>query len=206
MSRLKLDIKKFFASVDHEILLGLLRRKIKDEKVLWLLFQVIDSFYSGYGHDKGIPLGHLTSQVFANIYLNELDQFMKQGLRMKYYIRYADDFILLFCSNDLNQWIKNIEQFLWNQLKLKLHPKKIILKKLDWGIDFLGYVILPHYLLPRTKTKRRIFKKLAVKLGSENFNQSLQSYLGYLSHANAYKVEQILKNQFMMRPTCWTGR
>lgn len=71
----------------------------------------------------------------------------------------------------------------------------MILRRLDWGIDFLGYVVLPHYILPRTKTKRRVFKKLKLKLGSPNFNQSRQSYLGYLSHANSYKVAQQLKNQ-----------
>lgn len=113
--------------------------------------------------------------------------------------RYADDFIVLSSSNDLNQWIKKIEAFLWEKLKLELHPKKIILRKLDWGIDFLGYIVLPHYILPRTKTKRRMFRRLNERINSENFNQSLQSYLGYLSHANTYKLRQILKNQFMMR-------
>lgn len=189
---LKLDIKKFFASVDHHILINLLKRQIKDPEILWLLKQVIDSF------PLGIPLGNLTSQVFANIYMNELDQFVKHKLKIKYYLRYADDFILLSCSNDLNQWIECIKDFLRNKLKLVLHPKKIILRKLDWGIDFLGYIVLPHYILPRAKTKRRIFKKLRDKMSLENFNQSLQSYLGYLSHTNAHKVSLELKNQLMI--------
>ena len=84
---LKLDIKKFFANVDHSVLKKLLRNKILDGDILWLLDQVIDSF------PKGIPLGNLTSQVFANIYMNELDQFIKNKLKIKYYLRYADDFI-----------------------------------------------------------------------------------------------------------------
>ncbi|MBI2017980.1 hypothetical protein HYS92_02930 [Candidatus Daviesbacteria bacterium] len=189
---LKLDIKKFFASVDHDILMGLLERKINNKDILWLLKEIINSF------DKGIPLGNLTSQVFANIHMNELDQFIKHKLKIKYYLRYADDFTMLFCSNDLNQWIKKIKVFLWKRLKLELHPQKIILRQLNWGIDFLGYIVLPHYILPRTKTKRRIYKKLEEKRFSENFNQSLQSYLGYLSHANSYKVIQELKNQALI--------
>ncbi len=127
--------------------------------------------------------------------MNELDQFIKHKLGIKYYLRYADDFIILSCFNDLNHWIKRIEYFLIDKLKLKLHPDKIILRNLNWGIDFLGYIVLPHYRLPRVKTRKRIFNKLKEKIGSQNFNQSLQSYLGYLSHANSYKIEQELKNQ-----------
>ena len=171
---LKLDIRKFFASLDHQMLKGLLRKRITDRDILWLLDEVIDSF------PKGIPLGNLTSQIFANIYMNELDQFVKHQLRNKYYLRYADDFVMLLNSNDLNQWIKPTELFLQEKLKLQLHPKKIILRKLNWGIDFLGYIVLPHYVLPRTKTKMRLLKRLNEK--------NLQSYLGYLKHANTYKL------------------
>lgn len=90
---LKYDIKKFFASINHEILLGLIMRKIQDEGILWLIKQIIDSFHSERGEGKGMPLGNLTSQVFANIYLNELDQFVKHKLKVKFYLRYADDFL-----------------------------------------------------------------------------------------------------------------
>ncbi len=200
---LKLDIKKFFASVDHKILLDLLRKRIKDENILQLLTEIIDSFSSASRASrgtpceaKGIPLGNLTSQVFANIYMNELDQFVKHEFGIKYYLRYADDFVILSISeNDLNHLIRKIERFLQERLKLELHPKKIILRKLNWGIDFLGYIILPHYILPMTKTKKRIFKKLKQKIGQPNFNQSLQSYLGYLKHANSYKLTQELRNK-----------
>lgn len=138
-------------------------------------------------------MGNLTSQVFANIYMNELDQFVKHKLRIKHYLRYADDFVIL--SDDmqlLERLTPVISNFLESHLKLELHPKKIIFRKLEWGIDFLGYIVLPHYRLPRTKTKKRIFQKLKAKQGLENFNQSLQSYLGYLSHSNAYRVRQKL--------------
>lgn len=199
---LKLDIKKFFASVDHQILLKLLKRKIKDQDILWLLKQVISSFPTPGCQAKlktGLPLGNLTSQVFANIYLNELDQFIKHKLKIKYYLRYADDFLILDKDNELLQrLVVALEEFLKEYLKLELHPQKIIFRKLSWGIDFLGYIVLPHYILPRTKTKRRIFKKLKEKIHSNNFDQSLASYLGYLSHANTFKLTSALKNQIWL--------
>lgn len=136
--------------------------------------------------------------------MNELDQFIKHKLKVKCYLRYADDFALLAENKEyLTKLVEPIDVFLKNNLDLGLHPNKIILRKLKWGVDFLGYITLPHYRLPRTKTKRRLFKKLRGKISdlkngyvSEySFNQSLQSYLGYLSHANSYKLTQKLKNQ-----------
>lgn len=192
---LKLDIKKFFASIDHETLISLLNEKIHSQEILWLLKQIIASFHSDYGCEKGIPLGNLTSQVFANIYLDELDQFVKHKLKIKYYLRYADDFVILSSDKQsLERFIATISNFLGNYLKLELHPKKIIFRNLNWGIDFLGYIVLPHYRLPRTKTKRRILINLRKKAGLENFNQSLQSYLGFLKHADSFKIMQDLKN------------
>jgi len=193
---LKCDIKKFFSSVDHKVLLNLLKEKIKDENIIWLLEQIIDGFHSDKGEGKGMPLGNLTSQIFANIYMNELDQFLKHKLRERYYIRYADDFLILSGYKDtIQRSLVPMAEFLENNLKLELHPNKIIIRCLDNGIDFLGYIVLPHYILPRTKTRKRIFKKLKEKIGSANFEQSLQSYLGYLKHANAYKLINKLKNE-----------
>lgn len=196
---LKLDIKKFFESVDHDILKDLIRRKVFDRDMLLLINKVINSFcscHSGLDPEskncKGIPLGNLTSQVFANIYLNKLDQFVKHKLKVKYYLRYADDFVILSPNRThLSQYVDAIEQFLKDSLKLELHPKKIIIRKLSWGVDFCGYIVLPHYILPRTKTKRRIFKKV---LKAQISNQSLQSYLGYFSHAHSFNLTQNLKN------------
>lgn len=199
---LKCDIRKFFANVDHQILLSLLKKKIVNQDIIRLLQKVIDSFTSqpqkvSPCEAKGIPLGNLTSQVFANIYLNELDKFMKHKLKIKYYLRYADDFLIIGNSKvNLLRYTSVLEQFLKDNLKLELHPKKISLRKLDWGIDFLGYIVLPHYILPRTKTKRRMFRKLEEKQNSTNFNQSLQSYLGYLSHAISFKLAQEIKEEF----------
>ncbi len=192
---LKLDIRKFFENVDHQILLNQIKKRIGDDDLLWLLKNILQSF----SKDKGMPIGNLTSQVFANIYLNELDQFMKHDLKIRYYLRYSDDFVIL--SQDINYLkglIRGIEIFLKENLKLSLHEDKIIIRKYTQGIDFLGYIVLPHYVLPRTKTKKRIFKKLKEKVGSENFDQSLQSYLGYLGYANAFRLAEKLKNEIWL--------
>ena len=135
---LKGDIRKFFASVDHEILVNIIRKRISDQQAVGLLKQVISSFNSGVT-GKGIPLGNLTSQIFANIYLNELDQFLKLGLKVKNYIRYADDFVILSDNKEyLVSLIPRIKLFLEDKLKIELHPEKVFIKTLYSGIDFLG--------------------------------------------------------------------
>ncbi|MBI5222607.1 MAG: RNA-directed DNA polymerase [Candidatus Magasanikbacteria bacterium] len=162
-----------------------------------LIVRIIDSFHTT--QNKGLPLGNVTSQLFANIYLNKLDQFVKHELKVKYYLRYCDDFIIL--HNDrrwLEEQVPKIKDFLQNKLSLLLHPDKVSIKKYSQGIDFLGYVVLPHHIVLRTKTKRRMFKKLAEKrrlwqvgeLTAESFNQSLQSYLGMLKHGNCFALKR----------------
>lgn len=204
---LKCDIKKFFASINHKILLEILSKKITDEEYLELLERIVDSFYSDRTTDlqnkKGIPIGNLTSQFFANIYLNEFDQFMKHTLRVQYYIRYADDFAILSENKSyLENLVSSIREFLLSELDLELHPNKIIFRKFNSGVDFLGYVIFPHYVLPRTKTKRRLLRKIKGRIQdykngeitSETLNQTVQSYLGYIGHANSYEFRKELEN------------
>lgn len=187
---LKLDIKKFFTSVDHEILKSLIAKKIKDEEILWLIGKVIKSF------PKGIPLGNLTSQIFANIYLNELDQFVKHKLKIKHYLRYADDFLILNRNREsLLHCFETVKCYTKDQLNLKLHPQKVIFRKFSWGIDFCGYVVLSHYILPRTKTKRRIINKITK---GNITKQSLQSYLGYFTHASSYRLQENLRNVYFL--------
>lgn len=192
---LKLDIRKFFDSVDQGILLKLIKNKIDDENTIWLIEEIIKSFPSG------LPLGNVTSQLFANIYLNELDQFIKHTLKEKYYLRYCDDFLILSDDKEyLADLVFKINDFLGEKLKLTLHPDKIILRKYRQGIDFLGYVVLPHHRVLRTKTKKRIFKKLRNKrqdlenaiISKESFNQSLQAYLGILKHCEGRKIKEKL--------------
>ncbi len=137
--------------------------------------------------------------------MNELDQFIKHKLKIKYYLRYTDDFIMVHKNRQYLEFlIPVVKDFLKNKLKLDLHPNKIILRKLSQGADFLGYVLLPYHGVLRTKTKRRIFKKLekrtdeykSGKISKITLKNSLNSYLGVLSHADAFKLEQELKNQF----------
>ena len=192
---LQFDIKQFFASADHTILKQLLTKKISDERILRLLAKVIDSFHAATGPGKGIPLGNLTSQIFANIYLHELDQYMKHILKTQFYIRYADDGVVLAASKPhLIGLIIPISDFLQKYLLLSLHPRKVTVRKLSWGIDFLGYIVLPHYVLPRTKTKRRLLKRVREADQSESSNQMIESYLGYLSHVKANKLQELVKH------------
>lgn len=204
---LKCDVKKFFASVNHKILLEILARRIKDDDFLNLLKKIVESFYSDKTLDlndkKGIPIGNLTSQFFSNIYLNELDQFIKHKLKVKYYIRYADDFALISHDREyLLSLVKPIQQFLKDWLDLELHPEKIILSKFGSGIDFLGYIIFPKYILPRTKTKRRLIRRIkskirdfkAGKITEESLNSTIQSYYGFLAHAATYEFRKELDN------------
>ena len=182
---LKCDVKKFFDSIDQSIFLKIIKNEVEDENAIWLIQKIIVSFEKS--GNKGLPLGNVTSQLFSNIYLNELDQFVKHKLKIKYYVRYCDDFIVLEQDREiLSHYIKEIRNFLENKLALQLHPNKIIIRKWRSGIDFLGYVTMPYHRILRTKTKNRIFTKINDK--------NIQSYLGILKHCNGYKIEQnILK-------------
>ena len=202
---LKCDIFKFFASVDHGILLGILARHVKDKDTLRLLAAIIGSFNTERTPGKGLPIGNLTSQLFANIYMNEFDQFIKHELKVKDYVRYTDDFVIV-SDNIEYLWLllPKIQKFLGDALALSLHPSKITIRKFSQGIDFLGYVILPHHIRLRTKTKRRLQHKLGDRnahymlgaITSQSLNQSWQSYLGVLSHSNSYKLAQkLIKKQ-----------
>lgn len=201
---LKCDIRKFFDSVDQEILLNLFKKKIKDNNTLWLIEKIIKSFKKE--NRKGLPLGNVTSQLFANIYLNELDQFIKHKLKAKYYLRYCDDFVVLNNNKQyLEKLIIQISNFLRESLKVFLHLGKIEIKKFKQGIDFLGYVVLPHHRVLRTKTKRRMFKKIRIKkqelenklITKESFDQSLQSYLGMLKHCEGHKLKLRINEKFL---------
>lgn len=181
---LKCDIKKFFASVDQKTLIEILKKHIKDENIIWLLKEIIKSF------PKGLPLGNLTSQLLVNVYMNEFDQFVKHELKIKYYIRYADDFVLLSRSKRyLEELITQIQIFLREVLKLQLHSNKVSIKTFASGVDFLGWIHFSTHRVIRTSTKRRVFNKL--KRNSYK-QESLQSYLGLLSHGNSYKVKTLI--------------
>ena len=178
---LKCDIRKFFASIDHTALKGILAKHIKDTDALLLLGTVIDSF------SKGLPLGNLTSQLLVNIYMNEFDQFAKRELKAKYYIRYADDFVFLGeDKTELERLLPMVAEFLDTRLKLSLHPDKVYIKTLASGVDFLGWVHFPKHRVLRTATKRRMLKRVAESSGPEK----RASYKGILSHGNGYKLSK----------------
>ncbi len=181
---LKCDIKKFFANIDQCILLHILKKHISDESAISLLKTIIRSFHS-IGSGKGLPLGNLTSQLLVNIYMNEFDQYMKHQLKVKYYIRYADDFVIL--SEDkicLESLILKISDFLGNNLKLSLHPYKVSIQTISSGLDFLGWVHFPTHRVLRTTTKKRMLRNLSRNPSEE----SPTSYLGLLRHGDTYKI------------------
>lgn len=203
---LKCDIAKFFDTIDHQILLALISNQIKDIKLLEMIKNIIGSFKSKPG--KGIPLGNTTSQIFANIYLDSLDQFIKRKLRVQYYLRYNDDFIMLLAEADykvLSDISLNITTFLKDKLDLKLHANKVITGKWHQGIDFLGYISFPHHTILRTKTKRRIIKKIRLNdvkfkedlMPKKTFDQSVQSYLGILQHCRGYKIAKTIQDLYL---------
>lgn len=147
---------------------------------------------------------NLTSQLFANIYLNELDQFVKHKLKVKKYTRYCDDMVIVTdCRGLINQTpTKAIDDFLKQNLKLELHPNKIIIRKPNQGMDFLGYVVFSHHKLLRTKTRKRMFKKIEVARGRLNlpqislktFRQIIMSYMGVCSHARTQSIQKELRD------------
>lgn len=181
---LKCDIRKFFENIDHQILLEILSsavtRHSAGEEIAWLFREIIGSFNSKK-LGVGLPLGNLTSQLFVNIYMNKFDQFVKRTLKCRYYVRYADDFIFLSRNPaDFNKILIDVRDFLLRELFLTLHDGKIEIKKWHEGVDFLGYVSFPYHRILRTKTKRRLIRKINSK--------NAASYLGILKHCNSFNL------------------
>lgn len=225
---LKLDVKSFFRSINKDILWRLVEEKIKaSEKssswkweILWLCKIIIyhdpTKNYSFKGNEKlkklipdekslfyaggkGLPIGNLTSQFFANIYLNELDQFMKSSGH-KHYVRYVDDFVILG-GKGLIKDVSKVEEFLQLKLNLKLAPKKIKFQQISKGIDFLGYYIKPDYVLVRRKIVGRLKAKIRT-LSTSNLSQALSvinSYLGHFQHANSFKLRKDIYWKYFSR-------
>jgi len=207
---LKCDIRKFFANIDHEILIEILQRQIADPDTLGLLKNVVGSFRTANQkslpaspylpvrqagslyerENKGLPLGNLTSQLLVNIYMNEFDQWVKHKLKEKYYIRYADDFAFLSENRAvLENLIPRIQEFFGDRLRLELHPNKLFIKTVASGVDFLGWVHFPDHRVLRTATKRRMLRKLAEQPKKEAM---ISSYLGLLSHGNTRKLRRVI--------------
>lgn len=192
---LKLDIKKFFPNIKHDILKQLLRKKIKDNDVLWLLDEIIDSIEDG----KGIPIGNYTSQYFANFYLSYFDHWLKEEMKVKYVIRYMDDIVILHESKKYLHNLKNeIENYLWTNLKLKIKESWQVFPSRVRGIDFVGYRHFGDYILLRKSTAKKLKKKMRrilvkVKLGQQmSYSEwcSINSYKGWVIWCNGYNLTE----------------
>lgn len=194
---LKIDIKHYFATIDHNVLLNILKKNIQDEDLIWLIEIVINNFRN-QSKGKGLPLGNYTSQFFANIYLNHLDYFVKHKLKAKYYIRYVDDFVILHKNKDvLVEYLNKIEKYL-KFLKLELHPDKSELHALRNGITFLGYSIFYHYRLLRQRNIRYFRKRLDEKLefyrsgliNEKELKGFIDGWNGYSNFANSHNFNK----------------
>jgi len=230
---LKCDVRKFFANIDHSILLEILDTHLRpracrgrscpvsnnfqarlprpieynqtrksningldpshlDLRLMGLLHTIINSFE--LQPNKGLPLGNLTSQLLVNIYMNEFDQYIKRVLKVAHYIRYADDFVILHEDKDyLERLLPKIANFLQLHLKLSLHPDKVFIKTLASGIDFLGWVNFPYHRVLRTSNKHRMFRRLR----DVSTDDAVISYLGMLSHGDAYKLLKAVRSEFI---------
>lgn len=177
---LKLDIKKYFQNVSHDILRMLLRRKFKDEKLLWLLDEIIESH-------AGLPIGSYTSGLFANFYLNGFDHWLKEERRAKYIFRYCDDILVLDSDKKfLHSLREDMQLYLWENLRLEIKNNYRVLNVVQEGIDIVGYKVYPDYSLLR-KSIKESFKKMIRKNINE---QSIGAYNGWISHCNGINLSR----------------
>lgn len=216
---LKCDIKKYFASIDHLILKQMIRQRIADPDVLWLCDSIIDGsneqeFVKDYfpGDDlltplerrKGLPLGNLTSQFFANIYLNSLDHYVKEMLRAKHYVRYVDDFIIAANSKPFLHFCRESCEVFLQRFRLKLHPKKCHILASRRGVPFLGQVVHPTHRLLKKENVRRFTQRLRKKyhlfetgeLTREELDAAVAGWTGHAQQADTWKLRQELQNKF----------
>jgi RNA-directed DNA polymerase len=221
----KADIKHYFQEVDHEVLLNMIKRRISDQETIWLTEQILDADYANsktkkerltsekgmplvWMHQqtndgvKGMPLGNLTSQFFANIYLNELDYFAKYKLKIKFYIRYVDDFVIIHHSEkQLEIWKEQIDGFLHTNLKLELHGQKSRVIPLARGIDFVGFRNFNRHKILRKRNIRGIYSKInSYRQGKKSFEDIFEVFKGWQAYARwaeTYKLRNKLKQEII---------
>lgn len=201
---LKADIRHYFDTVDHEILLRIIERKIKDKATIWLIRKILKS-PSLSTASQGMPLGNLTSQFFANVYLNELDRFVKHELKAKCYIRYVDDFVLLHRDKAvLEGWKLEIDEFLKRELKIQLHPEKSGIIQLKSGVTLLGFRVFYHYKLLKRSNARRIWKRMDAfkreydegRMNSTDVFTHLRGWISYAESANTYNLRMRVVSRY----------
>ncbi|MFQ5575468.1 MAG: reverse transcriptase domain-containing protein [Anaerolineae bacterium] len=210
------DIVKYFPSIDHQIMRRLLARRIGDRQVMWLIAQILNSgvgvqaaespqtLFPGDNllaltRPRGLPIGNLTSQFWANVYLHELDKFVKHELRCPAYLRYMDDFLLF--SDDkcqLHQWRETIHAFLADELRLQLHPRKSVVFPVRTGLDFCGFRIFPTHRRLRKSSVRRFVRRLrhqraAFQQGELSYDEmttSVRCWIAHASHGDTWRLRQ----------------
>ena len=198
---LKADIKKYFDNVDHEILIDIVSEIIKDENVIWLIKQILNNNLNEI-KDKSMPLGNYTSQFFANVYLNKLDYYIKHNLKVKYYIRYVDDFVILHNQKEtLECYKEEINNFLKNNLKLGLHKDKSKIIPLHKGVKFLGFRNFYYYRLLNKSNINKFKRNLLLRQMKENdysnddkFKAKIQGWIAHANHGNTYSLIKKLRN------------
>lgn len=193
---LKADIKHYFHEMNHDIMLNIIKRKISDKRTVGLIKNILNNG----ANKKGMPLGNLTSQLFANIYLNDLDHFTKHKLKTKFYIRYVDDFIILNKSKQkLAIWKKEIVIFLRINLKLELHPEKSRIISLSKGIDFVGFRNFYYYKLLRKRNIKSMKQKLKLLnnkiITSLEFNKIYQGWKANSKTASTFNLKKEIEDQ-----------
>jgi RNA-directed DNA polymerase len=192
---LKADIKHYFEEVDLKILIKIIKRKLSDKWVIWLIKKILNNDEVSNQIKKGMPLGNLTSQFFANVYLNELDYFIKHELKVKYYIRYVDDFVILCSSkSQLKIWKGQIEEFLQLHLKLELHSDKSRIISLSRGIDFVGFRNFYYHKLLRKRNIKNIESKIREfrneEISKEKILESFQGWNAYAKWGNTFRLRR----------------
>ena len=197
---LKADIKHYFREIDRTTLLEMIKRKIGCNQTIWLIKIILEGNSERDNLIKGLPLGNLTSQFFAKVYLDKLDQFVKHNLKAKYYIRYVDDFVLLHSSKEqITKWKKEIGFFLKKELKLELHPDKSKIINLSHGVDFVGFRNFYHYRLLRKRNIRNIQGKIKNfkkgKIEGEKFKEIWQGWSAYSDWSDNHNLKKELVNQ-----------
>lgn len=196
----KADIHQYFASVDHKVLLGLLARKVKDRAFLGLVERILTN---GGEHGKGLPVGNLTSQFFANVYLNPFDHYVKEVLKVKGYVRYMDDFVwLAYGKKRIKEVLKHVEHYLRQELLLVLKPTATLINRRLHGLPFLGARIFPSLMRIRRENLRRLLQRLhrkewefrQGKLSEDQFIASMNSYYAYWDSFDSYRLRQRLRH------------
>lgn len=192
---LKLDVKKYYPSIDHNILKAKYRRIFKDKDLLWLLDEIIDSTPG----DVGIPIGNYLSQYSGNFYLSSFDHWIKEVKKVKYYFRYMDDIVILGSSKEeLHKLRKEVDEYLRNELKLNIKENWQVFPTFVRGIDFVGYRVFLNYTLLRKSTCKSFKRKMRninkKRLNGQELNYSewcsINSYKGWLKWCNSYRLNQ----------------